>query len=73
MSTLEEIYMELKEGKIKLYQLEKAVLEGVYNSDKSKFLEANRDAVNLRLRFLEENKSKNFENIRKSFVSIADA
>ncbi len=72
MNTLNEIYRELKEGKIKLYQLENVILEGVYNSDKSKFVEANKDAVDLRLKFLEEGKGRQFENIKKYFISIAD-
>ena len=72
MVSLEEIYSELKGGKIKPYKLDEIILERAYGGEKGKFLEANKDAISLRLRFLEEKQNKKFEHIKKAFVSIAD-
>ncbi len=72
MDILDSIYSELKEGKVKPYQLEKVILERVYNNQKDGFLKANKEAAELRLRFLEEKRDKKFEKIKNSFVSVAD-
>ena len=69
---LDGIYQGLKEGKIKPYKLEEAILEGVFGNDSGKFLDANRQAVSLRLRFLEEKSGKKLDGIRNAFVSVAD-
>ncbi len=68
----EAIYSELKEGKIKPYKLEQAILEKVFNNKKEKFVEASKAAVELRLKFFEEHCNKKFANISKGFVSIVD-
>src|SRR3989338_4411201 len=69
---LEGIYNDLKGGKIKPYKLEEAILEGVFGGDGSKFLQANKEAVALRLRFLEEKTGRGLDNIKGAFVSVAD-
>ena len=71
MEDLEAIYSELKEGKIKPYKLEEAIFTRVFDCNKTKFLEASKAAVGLRLRFFED-KYKKLSNIQKGFVSIAD-
>lgn len=73
MHILDSIYLDLNEGKIKPYQLEKAVLERLYNNQNSRFGEANKDAVDLRVRFLEAKTGKKLEKIKNNFVSIADS
>ncbi|MBI4163896.1 MAG: hydroxymethylglutaryl-CoA reductase [Candidatus Aenigmarchaeota archaeon] len=69
---LDKIYQDLKEGKIKPYKLEEVILEQAFNKDINKFLEANKEAVGLRLRLLEEKTGKKYGKIRDGFVSVAD-
>ena len=71
MEKLEKIYKELKEGKVKPYSLEQVILDGVYGGEKDKFLEASKDAIGLRVRFLEES-GKKLDTIKKVSVSVAD-
>ncbi len=69
---MDKIYKDLKEGKIKPYKLEEAILEHFFNGDSNKFLEANKEAVNLRLRLLEDKTGKKYNNISSSYVCVAD-
>lgn len=69
---MEEVYRELAEGAIKPYQLEALILERVYKGDEAKWVEANKDACLLRLRFLREKTGKELPNLEKFFVQIGD-
>ncbi len=70
---LKSIYHDLKEGKIKPYKLEEVILEMVFGNDTNRWLEANREAVNLRVRFIEEKTGKKIDGVKNAFVSVADA
>ncbi len=69
---LDDIYQDLKAGKIKPYKLEEVILDKVFGNDESKFLEANKEAVNLRVRFLEEKTGKKLSSVKEAFISVAD-
>ncbi len=67
-----DLYRKLVKGEIKPYQLEPLILEEKYGNNNSKWLDANKEASELRLRFIEEKIGKRFSEIKRCFVTLAD-
>ncbi len=73
MEVLDGLLNDLVRGRIKPYELEQRIWQRAYKNEPDKWLDANKDASLVRLRFLEKKTGKRLENIEKAYVNTADS